>query len=357
MANGSGRPAAPGPDGMNDVTGGPAALCPQSAEGADAQARPSRWSMLVADMSPLDWLVIVYFFLLFVGVVFGAGPDRGLACRIILELVLILVAGLGLTRGGVLPRGSFASALVYRLTIFFTVFPSYFELRVILPACTQRVVDGSLYAIDLSVFHVEPAVAWDRFVTPHTTEWFAFFYFGFFFLLAFHVLPMMFLARNMRMFARFAFAVVFVFCAGHLLYIVVPGYGPYRFLAATFQHPLEGGVFWDAVKATVADAGAQKDIFPSVHTAIPTTFTLLAFKYRREYAPYRISWPVVGFFASQIIIATMFLRWHYLIDICAGLALAALAVALAERTVRWDEARRERLGLLSSWAPLVLRRS
>jgi len=312
--------------------------------------------MAVTEMSPLDWLIVVYFFLLFLGVIFGEGPNRVLAGRIVLELVLLLVAGLALTRGAVLPRGSFASALVYRLTVFSTVFVSYFQLRIILPACTKRAVDATLYALDMSVFHVEPAVAWDRFVNPRTTEWFAFFYFGYFFVLAVHILPMMFGTRDMRVFARFASTVVFVFCGGHLLYVIVPGWGPYRFLAATFQHPLEGGLFWHAVRATVADAGAQKDIFPSVHTAIPSAFTLLAFRYRRDFAPYRFSWPIMTFCTSQIIVATMFLRWHYLIDICAGLGLAALAVAFATRTVGWDEARRERLGLGSSWEPLVLRR-
>jgi hypothetical protein len=81
-------------------------------------------------------------------------------------------------------------------------------------------------------------------------------------------------------------------------------------------------------------------------------FTLLAFRYRREFLPFRYSWRVVAFCTSQIIIATMFLRWHYLIDICAGVALAALAVSVADRAVRWDDARRERLGLAPAWTPL-----
>jgi membrane-associated phospholipid phosphatase len=81
-------------------------------------------------------------------------------------------------------------------------------------------------------------------------------------------------------------------------------------------------------------------------------FTLLAFRYRKEFFWSRVSWPILAFATSQIILATMFLRWHYLVDITAGLALAFLAVTAADRSVRWDDARRERLGLAPAWRRL-----
>jgi hypothetical protein len=322
---------------------------------AKAVSERSWLASFTRELAPHDWLILTYFVLLFVAVLFGAGPDRMLAGRIVIEHTIALLVGLALTRGGILRHDGFASALVYRLTLFTTVLSSYFELRVILPAAAPRVVDGALYAIDMRLFHYEPALAWDHLVTPHLTEWFSFFYFGYFFLLALHVLPFMFFGRNMAMLARFATAIFFTFCCGHLLYIVVPGFGPHEYFAGTFSHELHGGFFWGLVKATVADAGAQKDIFPSLHTAVPTMFTLLAFRYRKEFRPFRYSWPIVGFCTSQIIIATMYLRWHYLIDICAGLTLAILAVVVADRSVPWEDARRARLGLGPTWTPLKLR--
>jgi membrane-associated phospholipid phosphatase len=61
----------------------------------------------------------------------------------------------------------------------------------------------------------------------------------------------------------------------------------------------------------------------------------------------------VGFLATQIIVATMFLRWHYLIDVVAGLVLAIAATLLAERIADWERLRRERLGVQPAWMPLV----
>jgi len=303
-------------------------------------------------LAPHDWLILAYFALLFLGVLFGSGPDRLRAGVLVLEHAVVLVVGLALTRGGILGRATFASALLYRLTLFGTVASSYGALRVVLPAAAPRVVDSTLYAIDLRVFHVEPALAWDRFVTPWTTEWFAFFYFGYFFILASYILPFMLLAQNMAMLARFATATFFTFCCGHLLYIVVPGFGPHWFLATSFKHELPGGLFWGLVNATIDSAGAEKDIFPSLHTAVPAMFTLLAFRFRRECRAFRASWLLTGLCTTQIIIATMFLRWHYLIDICAGLALAVLAVWVSDRAVLWDDARRKRLDLPAAWTPL-----
>ena len=135
-----------------------------------------------------------------------------------------------------------------------------------------------------------------------------------------------------------------VYVIGHLGYMLVPGFGPYHHLAGQFEHDIQGGLFWKLVVATVEGAGAQKDIFPSLHTAAPTFFAIFSFMHRRT-LPFRYTWPVVGFFATQIILATMFLRWHWLIDVVAGFTLATTAAFVSRKVVDWEWTRRARLGL------------
>ncbi len=317
-----------------------------------AASRRSRIELWLLELSPLDWLVATFFTVVSFAVAFGSGPNRLESAELLCADWTALLLGLSLTRGGILSRGSFASALVYRLTIFGTVVSSYFQLRVILPAVTTHSVDASIYAFDLRVFHVEPSLAWDRFVTPQTTEWFAFFYFGYFFLLALHVLPIMLVLKNTEVLARFALGASMVFCIGHMTYMLVPGYGPYAFLAGDFHHELTGGTFWGLVQEAVRAGGAQKDIFPSLHTAVPTYFALFSYRSRREQWPFRYTWPIVTFCAMQIICATMFLRWHYLVDIFAGLSLAFLSDYLSVRLVAWDNERRVTRGLSPAWHQL-----
>ena len=305
-------------------------------------ARPA--PALLANLAVQDWFLLGYFALLTLALVFGTGPNRVASLERVGFDVALLVTGLVLTRGGVLRRGTLLHGLVYRVAIFASLQLSYFQLREILPAVSSRSVDAEILAFDLRVFGYEPAIAWDRFVNPSTTEWFAFFYFSYFFLLVAHVVPMMLADKNGKRLAHFALGAFFVFCCGHLGYIVVPGYGPYRHLAGQFDHALDGGLFWRLVLATVEAGGAQKDIFPSLHTAAPTFFAVFSFIHRRS-LPFRYTWPIVGFAATQIIVATMFLRWHWVVDVIAGFALATTAALVSERIVRWEWARRARLGL------------
>jgi hypothetical protein len=331
------------------------ATLPEAAVSVEGVPLQSRFAAALRDFSPLDWLVVVFFAILVLAVVTGTGIDRGESLAILGGDWLALLTGLALTRGGVLRRGSFAGALAYRFTIFGTIASSYFELRVILPAASSRAVDASLYAFDLKVFGVEPCLAWDRFVSPQTVEWFAFFYFGYFFILALNVLPFMFLAKNLNVLARFALGIAMVFCVGHTLYILVPGYGPYAYLAGSFHHPLSGGTFWRLVQEAVDSAGAQKDIFPSLHTAVPTFLALFSFRHRRDQWPFRYTWPIAAFCALQIVGATMFLRWHYLIDIIVGLTVAVVADVASARLVTWDDRRRAALGIAPAWDALTFR--
>jgi hypothetical protein len=291
-----------------------------------------------------DGVITVYWIVMMFAVAFGDGPGRESCLHTVAMDFALFLTGLLITRGGLLKPGSFANEMLYRVTIFCAVFLSYFQLRVILPAVSTRAVDASLVSFDLRVFGVEPSLAWDHFVNPRTTEWFAFFYFGYFFILSAHVLPMLLNATNRFRIAHFTLGILFVFLTGHLVYMLVPGWGPYHYLAGQFQHPLEGGLFWSLVKATVDSAGAQKDIFPSLHTAAPTYFAIFSYLHRKS-MPFKYTWKFVAFAATQIIIATMFLRWHYLVDIVAGLTLATTAALLSFKIVTWETKRRERAGV------------
>ncbi len=298
-----------------------------------------------------DWLTIGYLVTLLVALAFGKGHNRA-ACmvRVAADLGFFLFV-LALVRLQLLRWGAIGTALLYRLTIMGTLLGSYFQMREILPAVSPWSVDDRLYAFDLRVFGFEPSVWLDAFVTPRTTEWFAFFYFLYFLILASHVVPMM-VQRDEVLLSRFSVGILLTFMVAHLLYMMVPGWGPYWYLKGVFQHDLQGGLFWRLVRETVDAGGAQKDIFPSLHTAAPTFLAIYSVRHRR-FGLFRYTWPVVAFLATQIVIATMFLRWHYLVDVVAGLMLATAASFIGHRIADWERARRERLGVQPAWMPLA----
>ena len=106
----------------------------------------------------------------------------------------------------------------------------------------------------------------------------------------------------------------------------------------------------DLVWSTVRSGGAMKDIFPSLHTAGPCFIAMFSFR-NRDRLPFRFTWPLISFFAANIIGATMFLRWHYVIDVFAGFALAALAALISPLVTRWELERRAQ-GELRDLVPL-----
>ncbi|MBX3126737.1 MAG: phosphatase PAP2 family protein [Polyangiaceae bacterium] len=288
------------------------------------QSRAGLVRTTLRELAPQDWIVFVYLSLLvLIAWSCDASPGRDGALRNMGALLVFLVATLSVVRSGVLTH-KFWAPLLYRLAIYGGVQLSYFFLSGVLPLVNTTTLDHELYELDMALFGFEPAMMMDSIVTPVTTEWFAFFYFSYFFLLALHVIPILMGSRSRRFLSEFALGLILVFCVGHLVYMLVPGFGPYKAMADSFSNPLPSGMWLDLVMATVASGGAQMDIFPSLHTAAPTFIALFSYRYR-DRMPFRYSWVVVALFAVNIIIATMFLRWHYLIDVIAGLLLASLA--------------------------------
>ncbi len=316
---------------------------------AAVPARPTTaWQRTVASVGAQDILVFLYLVALNVAVALApAGPvQRACALRVGALLVVFLPV-VASVRAGLLRHGFFAP-LLYRVAIYGSVQISYFFFRELLPLVNPSSLDLQLHHLGVALFGAEPALSLDAFVTPVTTEWFAYFYFGYFFVLATHVLPILFLARDPRPLGEFTFGLMFVFCVGHTLYMLVPGFGPIRAVASQFKHTLPDGLWLDVVMETVAEGGALKDIFPSLHTAAPTFLVLYLFRHRNR-MPYRYTWPVASFFCVNIIVATMFLRWHWVVDVVAGLLLATLTQMLAVRVTRWETERRARDGLMPTW--------
>lgn len=311
-----------------------------------ADASPLR--RLLREFSPEDWLVLAYLVSLNLAA-FHAAPGRArtLCLEQTLALLTAITSVIALVRGRFL-RSRFVGPLLYRLAMWGAVQVSYFMFATFLPVVSPSSLDLSLYRLDLRLFGFEPALFMDRFVSPMATEWFAFFYFSYFMILAAHLFPILFFGKDRKLVAEFSLGFLLMFCIGHTGYMLVPGFGPHHAMAQQFQHQLPSGMWLDAVMTTVSSGGAQKDIFPSLHTAAPTFLALFSLRHRDK-LPFRYTWPVVAFFSVNIIVATMYLRWHYIIDVVAGLFLATGALLGTVALQRREFVRRRDWGLDASW--------
>ncbi|MCC6764762.1 MAG: phosphatase PAP2 family protein [Deltaproteobacteria bacterium] len=309
----------------------------------------SRWRR---ELAVHDWLVGGFVTMLALAAL--AAHPHPLKARAAGRMALLAVVALGAiagVRGGLVTAAPFAP-LVYRAGTIGGVLGAYFVLRDLAPVVNPRALDARLLALDVALFGGEPAVWIQRFVTPATTEWFSFFYLSYFWLLAFYTLSIALRVDHEPLIAEFATGMLLVYCLGQTLYLLVPGFGPSTTFPELFAHPLPRGPWHDALLRTVAAGGSQKDIFPSLHTAGPLFLTLFAFRHRRE-RWLRIAWAPTGFFAANIVVATLLLRWHYGIDVVAGAALGLGAFVAAVRLPAAEAARRRARGAAPLWPPVT----
>lgn len=302
-----------------------------------------------------DWIALVFHTYLWLRILMAPDSAQATEGRFWQGILLLVTyATVFSVRSRLIPKGWFR-ALIYRVGMFTSIAGSYFVLKWVLPGLAPVLLDAELMEIDIAILGQTPSIWMAQFNTVAVTEWLAFFYWSYFFILGLMTLPWLFLAHG-RMLVELMLGATIVASFGHSGYTFVPGVGPYAVIE--FAEPLHGGVFLEMVMGTVASVGAVLDIFPSLHTAYPTFFALWAFS-NRKHRIVKWVWPVLTFFALNIIVSTMFLRWHWAIDVFAGLMLSTFAWQFGRFAARFEMAKGvgddtrqpvwERLGL-GEWA-------
>jgi membrane-associated phospholipid phosphatase len=181
--------------------------------------------------------------------------------------------------------------------------------------------DGALLAWDRRLLGETPSVPLDSFVRPWATSLLTVAY-------AMHlVLPpivgLLWYRRDLRVFREFLMAVLITGIIGSAGYLFVPAIGPGLAFPQLYHHSLRGRIYED-ITGMIDAARALRDAFPSLHVAISSL--VLYYAGRRGRIWFAIALPLVlGNWFS-----TIYLRFHYLVDVFAGWATAALAIALAQ---------------------------
>lgn len=122
--------------------------------------------------------------------------------------------------------------------------------------------------------------------------------------------------------ARLFDGLISLYGLGFLGYTLIPAAGPHLAMPEAFPNALTGGWLTRTNAELVASGSNRVDVFPSLHTAI-TVFLMGSLwpRHRRVFLALLIP-------AAGLGVATLYLRYHYAVDLLAGLLLAAAALAL-----------------------------
>ena len=190
------------------------------------------------------------------------------------------------------------------------------ELQYLVHPINPFDIDAQLMAIDYALFGVHPTVWFERFMVPWVTEYMQLAYVTFYFL-PFILCTPLYRQGQFRAFRVSLCALLLSYYVSYLLYFLTPARGPRFYLAEYHTLPLTGLWLTTPLQATLdALEGIQWDAFPSGHTAIAIIVLVMAARYQR-----RLFYPLLVITVS-LMISTVYLRYHYVIDVIAGVLLA-----------------------------------
>jgi membrane-associated phospholipid phosphatase len=133
-------------------------------------------------------------------------------------------------------------------------------------------------------------------------------------------------SRDVATARRYIFTLSVCFYVSYAGYFTVPAYGPRTALADRNRVPLETSAVARVISKTINELEHTKlDAFPSGHTMITVAVLIVAWRRAR-----RLFWFLLPV-ALLLIASTMYCRYHYFVDVIAGVVLAFATVPLGDR--------------------------
>jgi hypothetical protein len=255
-----------------------------------------------------------------------AGPARPIVWETAVATAALATALVLLRRGDspIIRKARLVAAYGYILWF-------YLSVRWIVPALQIALRDDTLRIADETLFGCLPALALQRIAAPWLTDILSVCYAGYLVYL-YGALAHAFW-RPTGETEQLCVPLYTAFAVGLTGYLLVPAIGPERAFAELFPTPLRGGVLTDLNAEWVAWGSSRYDVFPSLHVLIP----LILLDHDRRFAPRRFRFMLLP--TAGMMLATIYLRYHYAVDVAAGFVLFLLlrmglaAVAHADNLV------------------------
>lgn len=193
--------------------------------------------------------------------------------------------------------------------------------------------DHLLIRIDYIIFKGYPTVALERVTTPVITEILQLAYTSYYFLPI--ILGVVLKVKGKETdFNRMLFLVILCFFLSYIGYIFVPAIGPRYTINHLQSTELHGILLRDSIESTLNTLeGIKRDAFPSGHTAVALVVLYLAYKFQRF-----LFWIFLSFVLA-LLVSTVYLRYHYVVDVIAGILLSAFTVYIGEKFYNYLEKR------------------
>jgi len=227
----------------------------------------------------------------------------------------------------------------YPVPMIFFIFK---EVHVVIQSLTRNDWDSVLIGIDRAIFGCDPTVWLAKFSSPYITEILQISYASYYFIML-AVGIELYVKKEDKKFSFAIFTIVYGFVLSYFGYLSFPAIGPRFTLHNFYNMNLELPGLWltnsirgfinvgeSITKDTVnAIAVAQRDVFPSGHTQMTLISIYFAHRYKLK------SRLPIYFFGTLLVISTVYLRYHYVIDVVGGTIFTWLTLWSAPKLCQW----------------------
>ena len=274
-------------------------------------------------LNPIDRLTISFIVLLTAVILFNVSfiPSWSqLICKYsLLALVILFLTALDRKAPGI-KLFSFLHAFIPIISVAM-IFNS---LGDIIPFIRQQYYDDVLIRIDYMLFATHPTLWMERFNSALLTALLQVAYISYYFM-PIALGTLLFLRDKRDEFETAVFTIILCFYLSYIGYMLFPAIGPRFTLNHLQTTDLQAGPMTQWIQQSLNSLEHNKtDAFPSGHTAVALVSLFFAWKYRQRVL-FRVMVPAV----SALIVSTVYLRYHYVIDVIAGMMLALVTIFLA----------------------------
>jgi membrane-associated phospholipid phosphatase len=200
-------------------------------------------------------------------------------------------------------------------------------------------IDRALIRIDLLLFGVHPSLWMQSWVMPWLTDLLSLAYLSYYFIPL--TLVLVLYLRDRPHLDRAIFILTLGYYVSFIGYILFPAVGPRYAMEHLYTVPLEGSFITDWVRDGLnAIEHNKRDVMPSGHTQLALMALFLAYRYKRVL--FYVLLPIV----SGLLLSTVYLRYHYIIDLIAGAVLAVVCFAAGTWICdHWEQGDRPQRGI------------
>ncbi len=297
-------------------------------------------SRFVKYLSPTDFIIIVfYLFLTISNIVFYREIEYWyliITANFILISFILFLAKKDGESGNTFWRN------LHYWYVLPLVFFTFKEINIIIRIIHSVDYDWLLIAADRFLIGKVPSKVLINIANPILTEILQISYYSFFFLPIILALEMQIKKRPQEL--SFAiFTIIYGFLLSYIGYLFLPAVGP-RFTLHNFAQTNKElpGLFLTNIIREIINSGegipsgtlnpmqvVQRDVFPSGHTQMTLLVMYLSVRYKSKF---KIPLIIVG---SLLIFATLYLRYHYFVDLLGGLAFMLFTILTNKQLYNW----------------------